>query len=123
MKPVTIISLTETGKKLAEKILKVEPTYEHLHRPKPFAQTLQNRFREGHRLILIHASGIALRTLAPVLHDKQTDPAVLLLDENGRYVIPLLSVHEGGANAWGKTLADALQAECIITSTESYLNE
>ena len=120
MKPVTVVSLTTQGQALAQRIRAHLPEADYLHRPKPFREAVQNRFRVGHRLVLITATGIAVRTLAPVLSNKHKDPAVLVLDEQGRYVIPLLSGHEGGANAWGDWLAQRLNACCVITSAQTY---
>jgi cobalt-precorrin 5A hydrolase len=96
------------------------PDAEHLHRPPQFGSTVQARFQSGRRLLLICASGIAVRTLAPVLTNKRQEPAVLVLDEAGQFVIPLISGHEGGANAWGQEVADLLEASCVVTGVRSY---
>ena len=81
---------------------------------------VRGRFLAGHRLILLCAVGIAVRTLAPVLRDKYQDPAVLVLDEHGRFVVPILSGHEGGANEWARQIARFLDAQCVITGAQRY---
>ncbi len=116
-----IISLTDRGRRLGER-LAAELGAEHRHRPQPFQQNVQSAFSEGRRLLLICASGIAVRTLAPVLKDKLSDPAVLVLDEGGQFVIPLLSGHEGGANHWAGEVAGLLDAAPVITSARQYRN-
>ncbi|PWM37170.1 MAG: cobalamin biosynthesis protein CbiG [Clostridiales bacterium] len=73
-------------------------------------------FRECGGLIFVGACGIAVRAIAPHLRDKFTDPAVLVIDDRGRYVIPLLSGHVGGANELAKTVAGALGATPVITT-------
>lgn len=118
--PLSIISLTESGYALASRLLAVAPEAEHLHRPQPFADIVQARYQAGHRLVFITAMGIAVRTLAPVLKDKTSDPAVLVMDELGRYIVPLLSGHEGGANAWASEWAQILGATPVITTARTY---
>ena len=90
-------------------------------RPQPFTETVQTAFEHGEQLILICATGIAVRTLAPVLVDKYRDPAVLVLDEQGEFVIPLLSGHEGGANEWAQQVSDSINAQLVMTTAKPYL--
>ncbi|MCJ8313328.1 MAG: cobalamin biosynthesis protein [Pseudomonadales bacterium] len=117
---VKIVALTDQGLILAKQIKNFVENSEVLFKPKPFIQTVQNEFKQGHRLILICATGIAVRTLAPVLKDKYQDPAVLVLDEQGEFVIPLLSGHEGGANEFAQKIADKLKGKLVQTTAKSY---
>ena len=73
-------------------------------------------FHSCDALIFVGAAGIAVREIAPHVRDKRTDPAVLAIDELGRYVIPLLSGHIGGANRLAAALAEALGATAVITT-------
>lgn len=115
----SIVSLTNCGYQLGEKLSR-HLNAQHLHKPQPFTETLRDLYRAGQRLIFISATGIAMRTLAPVLHTKYSDPPVLVLDEKGQFVIPLLSGHEGGANEWARQVAHVLKAHCVITSAQRY---
>ncbi|MBQ4416882.1 MAG: cobalamin biosynthesis protein CbiG, partial [Butyrivibrio sp.] len=76
----------------------------------------RDAFASYDALIYIGASGIAVRAVAPYLKDKTTDPAVLVIDETGRFVIPLVSGHLGGSNALAKRIADITGAEAVITT-------
>jgi len=118
---IRIISLTEAGQKLAQKLSKQLPENSHWHKPLPFTEQVQSAFKQGDALVLICATGIAIRTLAPILESKHQDPPVLVLDECGNYVIPMLSGHEGGANEWGRKVADILDAQLVSTTAKPYL--
>ena len=73
-------------------------------------------FGQADALVFCCASGIAVRAVAPHVRDKRTDPAVLVLDEGGRFVIPLLSGHLGGANVLAEDLAAQLGAVPVLTT-------
>ena len=123
---IRIIALTEAGFRLAQKLeLIMAKAHDGLvsieFKPTPFKETLQSYFSDGDQLILICALGIAVRTLAPVLNNKHEDPPVLVLDELGKFVVPLLSGHEGGANNWADELAQLLNADAVITTAKPYL--
>lgn len=74
------------------------------------------QFEQGSAILFIGACGIAVRAIAPWLKDKLLDVPVLVADEAGCYVIPILSGHYGGANELAKIIADALGAEAVITT-------
>jgi cobalt-precorrin 5A hydrolase len=118
--PVDIFSLTEASKELAVRLQELMPHASHHHLAKPFIETAQKAFINGNRCIFICSTGIVVRALAPVLKNKHHDPAVLVLDEQGEYVIPLLSGHEGGAGELAHDIAKALAAQCVITSATDY---
>jgi cobalt-precorrin 5A hydrolase len=117
-----IYSLTQTGNELAKRIIKIFPDGVHRHRPPSFTSQVQKDFICGRNGIFICATGIVIRTLAPVLKNKITDPAVVVLDENGEFVIPLLSGHEGGAGVLASIIADAINGRCVVTSATNYGN-
>ena len=73
-------------------------------------------FEAVQAMIFVSSVGLAVREVAPHLKSKATDPAVLVLDELGQYVIPVLSGHIGGANELAKALAASLGAQAVITT-------
>ncbi len=76
-------------------------------------------FADCGAVIFISAAGIAVRTVAPLVRSKLSDPAVLVMDEGGNFIIPLLSGHIGGANELARSLARALGGTaCVTTATD-----
>lgn len=73
-------------------------------------------------LIFVGSCGIAIREIAPHVRDKRTDPAVVCVDELGRYSISLLSGHIGGANGLASAIASGIGAIPVIT-TATDINE
>lgn len=83
---------------------------------KPLAEWTKQRMIKGDALLFIGACGIAVRAVAPHLSDKLHDVPVLVMDEKGHYVIPVLAGHVGGANELARYLATVMEAEAVITT-------
>ena len=73
-------------------------------------------FQWADALVFVCSCGIAVREIAPHLKNKCTDPAVICTDDSGKFVIPLLSGHVGGANELAKQIAEILCATPVITT-------
>lgn len=76
----------------------------------------EEQFRQADVLIFIGATGIAVRIIAPFVRDKRTDPAVICMDEKGKFCISLLSGHIGGANRLVSGMARRLGSIPVITT-------
>lgn len=112
------IAFTETGLKLAESLALSHPgsiSRGGKNGVKLSDWTTEN-FQKSDALIFIGAVGIAVRAIAPHCKSKATDPAVIVLDERGRFSIPILSGHLGGANDLAKKLASICGAVPVITT-------
>ncbi|EGW36913.1 cbiG family protein [Desulfosporosinus sp. OT] len=77
---------------------------------------IPNLWQEYSVLVFVMATGIVVRQIASLIEGKDRDPAVLVLDEAGKFIIPLLSGHLGGANAWANQLARQSGALAVITT-------
>jgi len=73
-------------------------------------------FENSNLIIFIGAAGIAVRAIAPFLKSKVSDPAVIVINETGEYVVPILSGHLGGANKLSHKIARFLEGKAIITT-------
>ncbi len=125
---ISVISVTENGRKLSEKITTVLNGHEVkrfcFHRftdefSVPFlkvSELVSEIFSGYDALIFVCACGIAVRGIAPFVKSKTIDPAVIVIDDMGKYVISLLSGHIGGANALSEYIAEKIGALPIITT-------
>ena len=118
MNTISIIPISDSSRVLAERILASYPEAKIL----PFGSFSKEVFHESSSLVFIGAMGICVRSIAPFAEDKHTDPAVVCIDSTGKYVIPVLSGHIGGANDLSKELANLLGAEAIITTQSDNTN-
>ena len=129
---IALISFTRQGAKTCKAI--VDGLQEKQHKCKAFTKAsfaeeaglasldmdledwTRAAFEQQKALIFVGACGIAVRAIAPYVNSKTTDPAVVVVDEKGQYVISLLSGHLGGANELTLEVADLLGAQPVITT-------
>ena len=84
-------------------------------------ETLREAFTQYDSIIAVMSLGALVRIISPELQSKEKDPAVLCIDEVGRYVISVLSGHVGGANELARYTADVLGATPVITTASDSL--
>jgi cobalt-precorrin 5A hydrolase/precorrin-3B C17-methyltransferase len=106
---VATISVTERGRLLAQRL-----PFEHTHGDA--GETVRGRWSEVDAFVLVLATGAAVRIVAPLLADKETDPAVVCLDDAGLFAVALCGGHGGGANALARQVASLVGAEPVVTT-------
>lgn len=77
---------------------------------------------ENRAFIFCLATGAVIRLIAPLLEDKASDPAIIVVEPTGQYVISLCSGHQGGADRLAQLIAQQLNATPIITGASHSLN-
>ncbi len=118
-KSSVVFYLTDKGHVLADRVAGCFPAMT----PMKFEASLVRDLWEGHKaFVFIMAMGIVVRTIAPLLRDKRTDPGVVVLDEKGEYAVSLVGGHLGGANWLAKEIASRLGAEAVITTASDVNN-
>ncbi|MDO5851519.1 MAG: cobalt-precorrin 5A hydrolase [Methanobacteriaceae archaeon] len=120
---ITIISVTEFGLKLSnqikEKLIKDPTIIEIKQYHKNVKQVIESEFNKTDCIIGIMATGILVRSIAPFVKSKLTDPAVLSIGDDGKFVISLLSGHFGNANNLTSKISKLINStEVITTSTD-----
>ena len=128
---VRLISYSKNGRDTAEKIAEVLTDAGHDCRRFALAKYCEEgdevltggasawaeeAFKEAEALVFCCASGIAVRAIAPWVRDKTTDPAVIVTDDRGTFVIPLLSGHLGGANELALLIAGKIGGTPVLTT-------
>ena len=110
MQKIAVIPVSDEGRDIA-KTLQQEFQTTVIKRAE-----VAKRWQDFDAFIFIGAMGICVRTIAPLIEDKHTDPAVICVDSMGRHVISVLSGHVGGANDLTRRVASALGADPVITT-------
>ena len=114
---IEAVAFTDMGEALAETLMKeIGGSCSRSGRPDSLREWTAQHFCDAEGLVFVGAAGIAVRAIAPCVSDKTKDPAVVVVDESGRYVIPLLSGHLGGANDLARRLAVICGGEAVITT-------
>ncbi len=112
---ITALCFTDRGEMLGGKLQDVR-VLRHGRDFQDTAALTAQLFASEDAILFISAAGIAVRSIAARIKSKQTDPAVLVLDDAGRFVIPILSGHLGGANAMAEELAEQTGSRAVITT-------
>lgn len=126
---ISVISVTEKGRLLSEKIA------EHLggefevkrycfrkycdasaEKFSKLSELMPSIFEEYNALVFVCSCGIATRAIAPFVNSKAHDPAVIVVDDSGKFAIPILSGHLGGANRMSEIIAEKIGAAAVITT-------
>lgn len=127
-KTLLVAALTPDGARLAARLTPLRepaelwlpaalaPDYPGAHPFDRVSRVFREAGERGGDLICIMAAGIVVRQIAPYLQHKARDPAVVVLDEAGRFAISLLSGHLGGANELARRAAALVGATPVITT-------
>ena len=134
---VAIVAITRPGMLTARKLLAQMPNSQ-LYVPsklveisqtggevipftEPLSEKLHYLFQDYDGLVLFMALGAAFRLLAPCLKDKRTDPAMVVVDDAGKFAISALSGHKGGANELSRHVAKILNGQAVITTASDVI--
>jgi cobalt-precorrin 5A hydrolase len=127
-RPIKVVALTRRGADLARQLCRALTEAEcwlprsqaaadpEIHTFERVAAVFQEAFRHGANLVCVMAAGIVVRGIAPHLRSKDQDPAVVVVDEAGKFAISLLSGHLGGANQLAGQVAQILKGTPVITT-------
>ena len=111
------IAFTEKGKQLADTLASaLGGEAARCGEPLGLCEWTATHFRTGNGLVFVGAAGIAVRAVAPHVNSKATDPAVVVVDEGGRFAVPLLSGHLGGANDLARAIGKVCGAAPVLTT-------
>ncbi len=115
---IKMCAFTDKGLEIVRKTAEGMPKHlvEIRERSTDLKEWVGECFRMKIPIVFVGAMGIAVRSIASFVEDKLTDSPVIVIDENGRYVIPILSGHIGGANALSNEIAEVLHATSVITT-------
>ena len=126
---ISIFSVTENGRQLSQRVAEklrgehfVSRYCFHKHADEDSAvfwnlgSMVGRLFERSDAFIFICACGIAVRAVAPYLGTKADDPAVIVMDDHGKFAIPVLSGHIGGANCLAEIIAESVGGTAVITT-------
>lgn len=116
---ISYLSFTERGAELAERLRATLGGEASCTRNCPgltLKRWTADNFPVKRALVYVGAVGIAVRAVAPFLRSKTADPAVIAADEYGRFIVPVVSGHLGGANRLAREIASLTGGTAVITA-------
>ena len=129
MKKIAVLAITKNGIKMSLKLKENFSNFE-IFAPVKFSndnekiqwyddsttQKIVDLFKNNDGIICLFSLGAVIRLLAPHIKDKKTDPAVIVIDDKGNFVISVLSGHLGGANELSNEIAEKIGSTSVITT-------
>lgn len=129
MDSVAILAITKNGIEIAKKLQAKFPSWQ-VFAPFKFSNSdskinwfedsttakVGELFKSNEALVCIFSLGAVIRLVAPHMKDKKTDPAVVVIDDTGKFVISTLSGHLGGANKLSEDIAGLIGATAVVTT-------
>ncbi|MBG6104846.1 cobalt-precorrin 5A hydrolase/precorrin-3B C17-methyltransferase [Micromonospora vinacea] len=112
---IGLVAATAAGRRHADTVTAAWP-HARLVEGETVADALRTAWADCDAVIAFLATGAVVRIVAPLLDDKRTDPAVVVVDEAARHAVALLGGHAGGANALAEQVAALLDARPVITT-------
>jgi cobalamin biosynthesis protein CbiG len=109
VKRILAVSVTGRGRALAARL-----PYESVHGN--LASTVRERWADVDGFVLVAAAGACVRIVAPLLSGKNVDPAVVCVDDAGRYSIALIGGHSARANDLAREVAQQLDHQPVKTT-------
>ena len=121
---IRIVYFTDNGKQVCNKLKSslIDYLFEERDAGTSISDFTEDSFKYHLPMVFVGATGIAVRTIAPFIVNKLSDSPVIVIDELGLNVIPILSGHFGMANSLAKEAAEVLKANCVITTATDINN-
>lgn len=120
---ISVIAITSEGYKTADLIAATLDNCTHYTGSEKVAEKMRKLWSQSEAIICIMATGIVVRSIAPLVDDKKTDPCVLVLDQKGKFVISLLSGHLGGGNELAEKVSRITGGIPVITTASDVLGK
>ncbi|WP_416983040.1 precorrin-3B C(17)-methyltransferase [Streptomyces sp. T028] len=112
---IGLISATAAGAAARDRLAVAWPDRTRVY-DGPVGDAVRRAFAECEQLVCFLATGAVVRLVAPLLGDKASDPGVVCVDEGGRFAVPLLGGHAGGANELALEVGELLGAQPVVTT-------
>lgn len=125
---IACISFTQSGRKIGERLQGLKENdyiithYHNSDMEDGIKKILPQLWKEQDGLVFIGSTGMAIRLINPYIEHKTLDPAVVTVDDMGRFSISLLSGHLGGANKLAEWISDKIDALPVITTASDNRN-
>ncbi|MEV6616900.1 precorrin-3B C(17)-methyltransferase [Streptomyces sp. NPDC051051] len=112
---IGLISATAAGAAARDRLAAAWPDRTRVY-DGPVGDAVRRAFAECEQLVCFLATGAVVRLVAPLLSDKASDPGVVCVDEAGRFAVPLVGGHAGGANDLAREVGESLGAVPVVTT-------